>query len=154
MPIIGTNFLKMHYERKPLDLTKVKLGKIERNFSIVDVTERKINLKTSEKVIVFKFNFKTNYFLAEPKDGELGKVDLLTEILFLPSDDKQRKEIISSWDKKKSIPNDILKQVLTAGLSMTQTEAIYNAQKIMLPPPIPLPQIKIEGVQSNEKKKK
>ncbi len=153
MPIIGTNFLKMQYERKPVDLTKVKLGKIERNFRIVDVTERKINLKTSEKAIVFKFNFKVNYFLAEPKDGELGTIDLLSEIIFLPSDDKERKDIIKSWDKKKDIPTNILKMILAAGMDMTQTEAMYNARKIMLPPPIPLPQIKIEGIGSEKNKK-
>ncbi len=147
MPIIGTNFLKMQYERKPVDLTKVKLGKIERNFRIVDVTERKINLKTSEKAIVFKFNFKVNYFLAEPKDGELGTIDLLSEIIFLPSDDKERKDI------KKDIPTNILKMILAAGMDMTQTEAMYNARKIMLPPPIPLPQIKIEGISSEKNKK-
>ena len=52
------------------------------------------------------------------------------------------KEYLSSWEKDKSIPTDIMSQILNTILFKCNVKALNLSQEVNLPPHIQLPRVK------------
>ena len=129
MPIVGFNFLKINAEKK----NKVPEGKVNiaNDVSIKDVEETNFG---KNKGIRFTYYFCSNY------SPDLGKIELEGDIFFA---DKEKiiKDIISSWEKNKKVPEDITMNILDFLLVKCNTQSIILSKELNLPPPIPFPKI-------------
>jgi len=137
MPIIGSNFLEMHFTRSEVNPKGSVTGKLNRSFNIIDVTERQLPVRSYGKALVFKFRFNVEYTIEGSKQ-KFGEINIIGEVLYT-TDDRTTKKILKDWKKNKKVDMSILGEVINAGLHMAQLEALYNAQKVMLPPPVQLP---------------
>ena len=133
MAIISFNFTKMVAERNE----KSKGGKININNNIsiknVELSETAINAK-DQKLLRFEFEFKSSY------NPDLGSIKLEGDVLML-EEQKKVEDIEKGWKKNKTLPAEIMQQVLSAALNKCNIQALILSQQINLPAPIPLPKV-------------
>ena len=90
----------------------------------------------------FTFEFTSKY---EPK---LGTILLGGDVLFL-TDSKKSKEILDGWKKDKKVPKEIMAGILNTVLARCNIQALILSQEVNLPPPIPLPKVKVGNKDKN-----
>lgn len=135
MVIIGFSFTKMNVERKTPISGKIS---ISNNVSIQKVEEHKLSLSSGkESSLKFIFEFSSNY------KPEIGKIELLGEVIYM-DDEKKVKDIIKSWNKDKKIPKEIMSDILNNVLVKCNIQALILSQYMNLPPPIPLPKVQAQ----------
>ncbi len=135
MVIIGFNFTKMNVERKTPISGKIS---ISNNVSIQKVEEHKLSLGSGkESSLKFTFEFLSIY------KPEIGKIELLGEVIYM-DDEKKVKDIIKSWNKDKKIPKEIMSDILNNVLVKCNIQALILSQYMNLPPPIPLPKVQTQ----------
>lgn len=142
MPIIGSNLKEMHFKRFDLKSQKVKLGRVKTDIKIRDISERDIKLPEIRKSVIFEFEFSVDYDLEKPAKKKLGEILIVGELVYVDSEDKQKK-ILADWKKRKKIDSELMRNIISSALDMSQLEAIYTARKVMLPSPVPLPKLKL-----------
>ncbi len=134
--IIGFNFRKIHIEKKNPVTGKVD---INNNVGIKDVQESDLALgRQKQKGLSFSFEFTSKF---EPDIGELA---FTGEVIYL-GDSKTNDEIISAWQKRKTLPKDIMAEVIDTVLHRCNIEALILSRDLNLPPPVPLPKVKREN---------
>ncbi len=72
--------------------------------------------------------------------GPVGLIKLEGSLLF---ENKDAKKIANDWNETRKMPDDIASNVHTAVMHACVPEAVGIAKDIGLPPPIPLPQVKL-----------
>ena len=92
--------------------------------------------KQRQKGVSFNFEFTSSY------SPQMGEIILSGEVLYL-GDIKQNEDIIKGWEKTKTVPKEIMAEVMDAILTKCNIEAIILSRDISLPPPIPLPKVKV-----------
>lgn len=132
MTIVKINLHKVNAER---DL-EAKGGqiKINNNVSIKNVEELSFTAE-GKKGLKFTFAFNCNY---EPG---LGKIEVEGQVLFVEEEAKIE-EVKKSWEKDKSIPVDVMEQIVNAALHKGNIQAIKISEDVSLPSPLPLPKVK------------
>jgi len=140
MPIVQKQFKEISAKRESLK-GKIKMGKLKNNISIIDVRKVDKNDKIDSQIIVFEYEFDTNYSLEEPKGKSLGNIKLVGEIFYADSI-KKTDDIIEDWNKNKKLKGNILKDILNIAFKDSQIEALEQSKKVGLPPPIPLMRFK------------
>ena len=134
MAVIGFNFNKINVEKKEISKGKVN---ISNNVAIKNIEQKDISLgKNTQDALKFTFEFTSKY---EPG---LGNILLGGDVLFL-TDAKKSKDILDSWKKDKKVPKDIMAGILNTVLSKCNIQALILSQEVNLPPPIPLPKVKM-----------
>jgi hypothetical protein len=134
MAIIGFNFSKINVEKNEVGKGKVN---ISNNVAIKNIESKGISLgKDKQDALRFTFEFTSKY---EPK---LGNILLGGDVLFL-TDAKKSKEIVDGWKKDKKVPKDIMAGILNTVLAKCNIQALILSQEVNLPPPIPLPKVKV-----------
>ncbi len=136
MAIVGFNYSKIDVHKN----TSMKKGKISinNNVAIKGVEEKTLPFGTGkDNAIKFSFEFTTSY------DPSLGKILLGGEILYL-GDAPKLKAISEEWKKSKKLPKEVMSEVLNAILSKCNIQALILSQEVNLPPPIPLPKVRVE----------
>jgi len=141
MPVIGSSFKELHFKRFEVVEKDVKLGRVKSDVKIKDISEREVNIPNVKKALVFEFEFLVDYQLEKPADKNFGEIRIVGELVYVDSEESQKK-ILNSWKKKKKIDAELIRNIVGSALEMSQLEAIYLARKVMLPPPIPLPRLK------------
>lgn len=145
MPIIGTNFFEMSFKRNDMSGEKITPGDMIRNFNVVDIRPKEVPVDTSKSdVLSFKYEYEITYNLNKPKDKEFGKIRIVGEVLYMDSKDAIKK-IYDGWKKDRNVDKEVFQQVIINALNVSQIEALYNSSKVLLPPPFPLPNVKVEG---------
>ncbi|MBW2981047.1 hypothetical protein KY360_06545 [Candidatus Woesearchaeota archaeon] len=136
MAVIGFNFNKIDVEKKDVGKGKVN---ISNNVAIKNIEQKGISLgKSKQDALRFTFEFTSKY---EPK---LGSILLGGDVLFL-TDASKSKEILDGWKKDKKVPKDIMAGILNTVLAKCNIQALILSQEVNLPPPIPLPKVKVGG---------
>ena len=97
-------------------------------------TEEQLTIGPSEEILKFIFEFSVNY-------GTAGDTLLEGHVVYMDSPEKI-KEYLSSWEKDKSIPTDIMSQILNTILFKCNVKALNLSQEVNLPPHIQLPRVK------------
>lgn len=134
MAVIGFNFNKINVEKKEITQGKVN---ISNNVAIKNIEQKDIALgKNKQDALKFTFEFSSKY---EPG---LGNILLGGDVLYL-TDAKKSKEILDGWKKEKKIPKEIMAGILNTVLSKCNIQALILSQEVNLPPPIPLPKVKV-----------
>ncbi len=131
--IIGFNFKKISIEKRNPITGKVD---ISNNASVKDVEESDFSFgKQKQKGITFHFEFTSKY---EP---DIGDLFFSGELLYL-GDAKENEGIIKGWKKSRSLPKEIMAEVVDTILTRCNIEALILSRDINLPPPVPLPKVK------------
>ena len=133
--IVGFNFNKVNVERK--EAAKGKIN-ISNNVAIKDIEQKELPFgKEKQNALKFTFEFTSKY---EP---EIGAIVLGGDVLFV-DDAKKIKEILDSWKKDKKISREVMASVLNNVLTRCNIQALILSQEVNLPPPVPLPKVKVE----------
>ena len=74
--------------------------------------------------------------------GPVGMIKLEGSLIYKAEDVKK---IADDWKKTHKMPNQIASQIHTAVMHACVPEAVGIAKDLSLPPPIPLPQVKLGG---------
>lgn len=74
--------------------------------------------------------------------GPVGMIKLEGSLIYKAED---AKKIADDWKKTHKMPNQIASQIHTAVMHACVPEAVGIAKDLSLPPPIPLPQVKLGG---------
>ena len=136
MAIVGFNFTKVSIER--FSPVKGKIN-ISNNISIVSVEKTDLTLGSDKQnALKFGFEFTSDY---QPK---VGLIDLRGEVLYL-HDEKKIGEIITQWKKDKKISKEVMADLLNHTLIKCNIQALILSKEINLPPPIPLPKVKVDN---------
>ncbi|AJF61319.1 TPA: hypothetical protein HA239_03550 [Candidatus Woesearchaeota archaeon] len=139
MTLLGFHFKKMSVEKNKNATGSIN---IKNNMTVTKVREAKLNLgKDRQTGIEFSFTFHVGY---EPG---IASIDLEGGVLYV-SNTKQAEEILKNWEKKKQLPEDLMKEVSLHVVSKCNVQAIVLAKEMQLPPHIAMVKI------SDEKKKK
>jgi len=104
--------------------TKVR---IDHNSTINQITEIKENLASMD------FQYTASY-------GPMGMVKLEGSLFYENTD---AKKIAKEWQNTRKMPNEIASKIHTAVMHACVPEAVGIAKDLGLPPPIPLPQVRI-----------
>lgn len=79
------------------------------------------------------FNYTASY-------GPVGMIKLEGTLMY---EDENAKKIANDWKDTRKMPNQIASQMHTAVMHACVPEAVGIAKDLGLPPPIPLPQVKL-----------
>lgn len=134
MAVVGFNFNKIVVEKKSEVKGQVS---IKNNIAVTNVEDADVPFDKSQKGLKFTFDFSSTY---EPK---IGSIRLTGDVLFI-GEIKKIKEISDSWKKAKSVPKDVLANVMNVALTKCNIQALILSQQINLPAPIPLPKVQAQ----------
>ncbi len=130
MPIVGFNFTHIHSEKKKVITGKLQ---IKSKVNIVDIKEEKLPTgKTKADGLRFDFDFNLDY------TPDIGNIRLKGFIYYM-DDPKLLKDIITNWEKKKTMPKEVTEQIINTILYRASIKAIALAEDINLPPHIRMP---------------
>lgn len=132
MPIVGFNFEKIMVERQNKITGKLD---IKNNLNITNIEKEKLNITNTEDVLKFNFNYTVNY---EPN---VGLINIAGHLLFMDNA-KQIKDILTDWEKKKSLPKELAPQILNTILAKCNIKSLSLSQEVNLPPHVRLPLIR------------
>lgn len=128
--IIGFGLNHVAVERKnPLK------GKVEisYNLSMDQIEEEKMPVAVGQLPLRIDFKYSVEY---APK---IGTITLLGSVIYL-TDEKQGRQLIENWKKKKKLGNEQVAAVIFNNvLTRCNIKALMLAQEVGLPPHIPLP---------------
>lgn len=96
---------------------------------------------TNKKQALIRFEYTASY-------GHVGLIKLEGSLIYT---DDNAEEIAKNWKDSKKMPDEIASNIHTAIMHACVPQAVGLAKDLQLPPPIPLPQVKLG---SNAKKGK
>tara|TARA_Y100000310_G_scaffold329906_1_gene400583 strand:- start:4439 stop:4864 length:426 start_codon:yes stop_codon:yes gene_type:complete len=133
MPVVGVNLTNIDATKHPVK----KAGKINinNNFSITEAEEREFAGDKTRKTLRLGFAFTCAY------NPELGNINLKGNVLIVDKMDEVTK-LKTQWEKEKTLPVDLMRQVSNAALHKCNVQAIKISEDISLPPPIYLPRVR------------
>jgi len=106
-----------------------KQVRIDHNSNIIHAYDIK------EKQATIDFQYTASY-------GPVGMVKLEGSLIF---EDDNADKIAKDWKNTRKMPNQIAGQIHTAIMHACVPEAVGISKNLGLPPPIPLPQVKLGG---------
>ena len=108
-----------------------KQVRIDHNSTVTQFTVEKENLA------IIDFQYTASY-------GPVGMIKLEGSLMY---DSEDAKKVSKEWNETRKMPNQVVGHIHTAVMHACVPEAVYIAKDLGLPPPIPLPQVKISGDQ-------
>ncbi len=72
--------------------------------------------------------------------GSVGVIKIEGQLVY---ENKDAKDISNQWNDKRKIPNEVASNLHTAIMHACVPEAVGIAKDLALPPPIPLPQVRL-----------
>lgn len=106
-----------------------KQVRIDHNSTVSSFSEVK------DKQVTIEFQYTASF-------GPVGMIKLEGSLLYEGDD---AKKISSEWNNTRKMPNQIASHIHTAVMHACVPEAVSIAKDLGLPPPIPLPQVKLGG---------
>lgn len=104
-----------------------KQVRIDHNSTVTHISDIKDNQASID------FQYTASY-------GPVGMIKLEGSLLYEGNDSKK---ISSEWNKTRKMPNQIASHIHTAVMHACVPEAVSIAKDLGLPPPIPLPQVRL-----------
>jgi len=104
-----------------------KQVRIDHNSSITNISDAK------DKEANIDFQYTASY-------GPVGMIKFEGIMIF---ENEDAKKIAGNWNETRKMPNEIASKIHTAIMHACVPEAVGIAKTLGLPPPIPLPQVKL-----------
>jgi hypothetical protein len=136
MTVVGLQLNKILVEKQSPAKGKVS---VNNNVAVKDVEKIDLTFGSSKQdALKFTFEFKAAY---EPKVASITLEGTVTYF------DKPAtiEDIHKSWKKDKKVPPEVMTPVLNSILSKCNVEALLLSREVNLPPPIPLPRVKVNA---------
>jgi hypothetical protein len=127
MKIRGIQLKSIEARRYLKPNERPKQVRIDHNSSITQIDENKVDQASLD------FQYTASY-------GPVGMIKLEGTLLF---EESNVKKIANEWRKTHKMPDQIASQVHTAIMHACVPEAVGIAKDLGLPPPIPLPQVRL-----------
>ncbi|MEM2916634.1 MAG: hypothetical protein QXT19_04740 [Candidatus Woesearchaeota archaeon] len=134
MTVVGLQINKILVEKMAPVKGKVS---VNNNVAVKDVEKTDLTFGTSKQdALRFTYEFTANY---EPKiahilfEGTVTYFDTPAAI----------EEIHKGWKKDKKVAPDIMTNILNSILAKCNIEALLLSREVNLPPPIPMPRVKV-----------
>jgi len=127
MKIKNVHLKSIEARRYSKDLGRPPQIRIDHNSSVIQFQ----SVKTNEASI--DFSYTATY-------GPLGMIKLEGNMIYEGSD---ARKLSQAWEETKKMPNEIASRIHTTIMHLCVPEAVGIAKELHLPPPIPLPQVKI-----------
>ena len=106
--------------------------RIDHNSTVTNFTN------VNDKVANIDFQYTASY-------GPVGIIKLEGSLVF---EDNEVKKISKDWNETRKMPNQIASSIHTAVMHACVPEAVTVAKDLALPPPIPLPQVRLGTTQT------
>jgi hypothetical protein len=108
-----------------------KQVRIDHNSTVTQFTIEK------ENQAIIEFQYTASY-------GPVGMIKLEGSLMY---DSDDAKKVSKEWNETRKMPNQVAGHIHTAVMHACVPEAVSIAKDLGLPPPIPLPQVKLSGDQ-------
>ncbi len=134
MTVVGLQINKILVEK----LAPVK-GKVSvnNNVAVREIEKTDLTFGTSKQdALKFTFEFKAAY---EPK---IANMTFEGEVTYFDKPEAIE-EIFKGWKKDKKVAPEIMSNVLNSILTKCNIEALLLSREVNLPPPIPMPKVKV-----------
>ncbi len=134
MTVVGLQINKILVEK----LAPVK-GKVSvnNNVAVREIEKTDLTFGTSKQdALKFTFEFKAAY---EPK---IANMTFEGEVTYFDKPEAIE-EIFKGWKKDKKVAPEIMSNVLNSILTKCNIEALLLTREVNLPPPIPMPKVKV-----------
>jgi hypothetical protein len=136
MTVVGLQLNRIVVEKlKPVS------GKmsVNNNVAVKDVEKTELTFGAAKQnALNFTFEFTAAY---EPK---IASITLQGNVTYFEKPDRIE-ELHKGWKKDKKIPPEVMTPILNSILTKCNVEALLLSREINLPPPIPLPKVKINN---------
>lgn len=134
MTVVGLQINKIIAEKTSPASGKVS---VNNNVAVKDVEKTNLAFGTAKQdALKFTFEFKAAY---EPK---IATITLEGTVTYFDKPDAID-TIFKSWKKDKKVPSEVMTPILNSILTKCNVEALLLSREINLPPPIPLPRVKV-----------
>jgi hypothetical protein len=136
MTVVGLQINKIVVDKVAPVKGKVS---VNNNVAVKDVEKTDLTFGTAKQdALKFSFEFKASY---EPK---IATITLEGTITYF---DKPAviDDLHKGWKKDKKVPPDVMTPVLNSILSRCNVEALILSREVNLPPPIPMPRVKVNA---------
>lgn len=135
MTVVGLQFSKINVEKHKPAQGKVS---VNNNVALKDVEKTELKFGTAvQDALNFTFEFTAAY---EPKIATI----LIEGNLTYFDKPEAVKKLHEGWKKDKKVPPEVMTPILNSILTRCNVEALLLSREINLPPPIPLPKVKIK----------
>lgn len=134
MTVVGFALSKILIERKEAMTGKIE---VKSKLHVKNMKKEDVKLMEGKDVIRFDFDYLISY---EPS---LAKIDMSGHILYMV-DPAMTKDIIKSWQKNESLPEDIKLAVYNTIFHKCNIKALELEEDFNLPPHLQLPYIRKE----------
>ena len=139
MKVIGFNFKKISSER--IEITE--RPSINTNIEFTEIDKEKVDLLKEMESLRVEFKCSWVYSAPEKKDSpKQGEISFEGSVI-LAVEKEESKEILKAWKKKKLSPN-FQAGLFNLILRRCTSKAVFLAEEIALPSPLPLPKIKLQ----------
>ncbi len=136
MTVVGLQIHKINVDKQGPAKGKVS---VNNNVAVKDVEKTDLTFGAAKQdALKFTFEFKAAY---EPKIATITIEGTVTYF----DQPKAIDEIHKSWKKDKKVPGDVMTPVLNTILTRCNVEAMLLSREVNLPPPIPLPRVKVNN---------
>ena len=127
-----------------MKIRNIQLKSIEaRRYTSLNERPRKVRIDHNSSVSQIstpKENQASIDFQYTASYGPVGMIKLEGSLLY---EDNDAKKITSEWQNTRKMPNQIANHIHTAVMHTCVPEAVSIAKDLGLPPPIPLPQVRL-----------
>ncbi len=136
MQVIGLNFTKILAEKSG----SFRKSSINTNIEFTELEKTEFDILKDSEALKISFRYSITFSTSEHKEAEDGKI-LFEGAITLAVSKEEAKSLKKSW-KKKQLPNNIRIPLFNLILRKCTPKAMYLADEIDLPSPVPLPKIK------------
>lgn len=131
-----------HMELTQLSTERIRKGfkgKVDINHHTnVDSAKLVKHPATGEPAAEIDFTFRTKY---KNGDTEIGNVHVKGFLIWV----RDAEKIAEYWKKEKKLSKDVAVEVINAIINRCAVSAIIASREVLLPPPIPMPQMKAKA---------
>lgn len=134
MTVIGLGFTKITMEKTGQLKGEIK---INNNAGIKNIEKSEIDFGAKKQpALKVSFHFKATY---EPNIAFI----LLEGELYWIDKEENIDELFKKWKKDKTVSQEVMTPILNQILSRSNVEALVLSRELNLPPPVPLPKVKL-----------
>jgi hypothetical protein len=134
MTVVGLQLNKIIVDKQAPVKGKVS---VNNNVAVKDVEKTDLTFGASKQdALKFTFEFKASY---EPK---IATITMEGNVTYFDKADAID-SIHKNWKKDKKVPPDVMTPILNSILTKCNVEALLLSREVNLPPPIPLPRVKV-----------
>ncbi len=136
MPISNFELKSIDAERFTEKGKRMKNIRVDHNSSVTKMKQ------IDDSTCLIGFRFTANY-------KGMGRIEIEGQLIYKG----EHSDLASKWQKNNKMPSDVANQVHSTIISNCIPEAVFIARELQLPPPIPLPKVKIPDKDGGGKKK-